>query len=39
MMKIKDFISNISFENEEKNANLVSFNEQSVALRLSIEEV
>ena len=39
MMESKDNISYICFKLKNKNGNLVSFNSQSVTIRLSIKEI
>ena len=39
LMDTKDLVSSISFELKNENAELVSFNGQSITFRLSIEEV
>ena len=39
MMETKDFLSSINFKLKNENGELVSFNGQSVAFRLSIKEV
>ena len=39
MMDTEDFISSISFKLKNENSDLVSFNGQSITLRLSIKEV
>ena len=38
MLQSKDFISNISFNLKKENNQLVSFNGQSITLRLSMKE-
>ena len=38
-MQAKDFFSKISFELENENGNLVSFNGQSIASRISVKEI
>ena len=39
MMENKDFILNISFKTKNENANLVSFNDQTITFRSSTREV
>ena len=39
MMEIKDFVSSSSFILKFENNDMVSFNGQSIAFRLSIEEI
>ena len=38
-MQSKDFMSNISFESENANGSLVSFNGQSITFRISINQI
>ena len=39
MMESKDFISHINFKVKDKYGQLVSFNGQSITIRLSIKDV
>ena len=39
MLETKDFISSNIFRSKNENGNLVSFNGQSITLRLSIKEI
>ena len=39
MMEIKDFISSVNLKLKNENVELVLFNEQPIAFRLSIKEV
>ena len=39
MMESKEFISHISFDLENENGKLVSFNGQNITFRLSVKEI